>query len=162
MISKVEQIKNILVGKQYNLALAESLTGGLCQATIVQCPGISQTFLGGVVAYNDEIKQRILKVSCDTLVFKTSVSKEVAEQMAKGVQLLFNADVTLSFTGEAGPISQVGEVGQVFITVMIKKNVHTLTLKLDGDRESIRHQAVEEGLKYLLAHLQKVDESTCN
>lgn len=157
MQSIVEQIKNILVLKQWRLAVAESLTGGLCQSTLVSCPGISQVFSGGVVSYTNDIKQSVLKVDSDTLLKKTAVSEEVAEQMVIGVKHLFQSDVAISFTGEAGPFTQVGVLGQVFISIIIDDNIQTKLYYFSGNRHEIRYQAAQQGLLFLLKQLQNID-----
>lgn len=153
--SIIEKIKNILIRNKWRLSIAESLTGGLCQSSLVSCPGISQVFSGGIVSYTNEIKQNVLHVDSKILATKTAVSEEVVIQMAQGVQTLFEADVALAFTGEAGPFIQTSTLGDVYIAIIIKNNIYTKLLQLTGTRNDIRRQSVQEGLLMLLDYLQK-------
>ena len=85
------------------LAVAESCTGGLLASRITDVPGSSDYFLGGIVAYSNEVKKNLLGVPEEILGTLGAVSKECAERMAQGVKELFEADLALAITGIAGP-----------------------------------------------------------
>ena len=99
--------------------VAESATGGYIQDVITSVPGSSAFFLGGVVAYADELKQQLLQVPARTLKREGAVSEATAAAMALGVRLLLNADYGLATTGIAGPTGGTHEkpVGLVYIAV---------------------------------------------
>lgn len=85
------------------ISLAESATGGLISSLITDLPGSSDFFRGGVVAYDNEVKVRVLGVCEETLEKYGAVSSQTAEQMAAGVRKLMQASIGLSDTGIAGP-----------------------------------------------------------
>ncbi len=87
----------------YTLAFAESLTGGELASTMVAHPGASSVLLGSVVAYSNEIKEKLLGVPKETLMTYGAVSQETARTMAHGVRTISGADITVSVTGIAGP-----------------------------------------------------------
>ncbi len=89
--------------KGYTLAFAESLTGGELASTIVGHPGASSVLLGSVVAYSNDIKEKLLGVPKKTLIAHGAVSQETACAMAQGVRKISGADITVSVTGIAGP-----------------------------------------------------------
>src|SRR3990170_5624788 len=87
----------------WTLAVAESCTGGLVADRITDVAGSSEYFLGGVVAYANMAKERILGVRASTLESHGAVSQETAVEMAKGVRRAFGADLAVAVTGIAGP-----------------------------------------------------------
>jgi len=99
----VEKIVNLL--KKYNLTLscAESLTGGSFASTVTNVPGASSIFKGGIVSYTNEIKANVLNVKQDTLDTFGAVSKQCCYEMAQNIKTIFNSDIGVSFTGNAGP-----------------------------------------------------------
>jgi len=119
------------------LAVAESMTGGLVASRLVDVPGSSAWFKGGIVAYDSEIKFDLLKVPRGPVV-----SEEAAMQMADGVRQLLGADVGLSVTGVAGPAEQDGQpVGTVYFGIAIGDTVDVVHQRLPGDRPRIRQFA---------------------
>lgn len=95
------QVATLLLG--HRLALAESCSGGLMAARITDLEGASEYFAGGVVAYSNEAKAGMLGVDPGLIEEKGAVSPEVAEAMAIGALERFDADVSVSITGIAGP-----------------------------------------------------------
>lgn len=136
--------------KKYNLTLAaaESLTGGLFSARIVNVPGASDVLKGSFVTYTNKAKRKLLNVKKNTLVKYTAVSKETAEEMAKGVASELNADVAVSMTGIAGPDGGTEEqpVGLVYIACIAKGKVTVKKYQFHGDRQKIRENAVVSAL----------------
>ncbi len=119
---KIETIlAEILSERKLTISTAESCTGGELAKMITSVSGSSKYFLGGMVAYATEKKINILNVSKETVDQFTVVSEQVAQEMAKGCQQLFDTDISLSTTGVAGPgKGEDGkEVGTVFYTIRI-------------------------------------------
>lgn len=112
-------IGRLLVETSKTLAVAESCTGGNIAQVITSNPGCSAYFKGGVVAYSNEIKNKILKVPEEILKTFGAVSQQVAESMALGVRTELNADYSIATTGIAGPDggSEEKPVGTVWIAV---------------------------------------------
>lgn len=139
--------------KGLTLALAESCTGGLLGGRITAVPGSSAYFKGGVLAYSNELKTRLLEVSPATLARRGAVSGPCAREMAEGVRRACGAQVGLSVTGVAGPSggSKAKPIGTIWIAVAgpgpgSRAEAHLLS----GGRESIRERAVNQALLLLL------------
>jgi nicotinamide-nucleotide amidase len=146
-----------LVRRRQTLAVAESLTGGLLAATLVEVPGVSQVFRGGLVVYATDLKAKLAGVDAELLAERGPVDPQVARELAAGAARECAADWGLSTTGVAGPDSQNGvTVGTVFIGLVGPANVErVLGLRLDGDRAAIRAQAVTAALGLLAEALDK-------
>lgn len=140
----------LLEAREWKLALAESLTGGLLADAFVQVPGASKALRGSVVAYATDVKHSVLGVEEDLLAQVGPVNPEVALAMAVGAANQLGADVALATTGVAGPDEQDGNpVGAVFIALVTPIGSDVRALQLSGDRASIRNQAVEEAVSML-------------
>ncbi len=126
------------------VATAESCTGGLCSHLITQIPGSSEYHKGGVVAYLEEVKEKVLGVKRETLEKYTVYSAQVAEEMAQGVAKLLGSDLALSVTCVAGPTGE--RVGLTYIGVWFKGKVKSYQLQLGGNR----HQVKEAAAKHML------------
>ena len=136
-----------LIKKKASLSVAESITGGGLAAAITEVTGSSKVFLGGVIAYADEIKINELKVDAKTLKKFTAVSEEVAKEMAAGARKKFNTDYAIATTGVAGPGKAYGQkAGTVWIAIASKKEVFAIALALSGSRDLIRHATIESAL----------------
>jgi nicotinamide-nucleotide amidase len=110
-------VGKMLADKKLTLALAESCTGGLVGHRLTDVPGSSDYFLGGIVAYSYEAKEKLLGVHHDTLYDHGAVSPETAIEMARGARRVLGADIGLSVTGIAGPGGGLPDktVGLVYI-----------------------------------------------
>lgn len=131
-------VGKLLKAQGLTLAVAESLTGGLVAARLVDVPGSSAYFRGGVVAYASELKHSLLDVPEGPVV-----SHRSAAAMAAGVRRLMGADVGLGVTGVAGPDTQEGQPpGTVFLGVAVGEDEPiTVQVRLPGDRERVRQFA---------------------
>lgn len=120
-----EAVVPMLIENNLKLATAESCTGGLVGKRITNVSGASQVFECGIIAYANEIKHRVLGVSEDSLRQYGAVSAEVAKQMAKGALEVSGADIAVSVTGIAGPLSDGTSkpVGLSYIALADKDNV---------------------------------------
>jgi nicotinamide-nucleotide amidase len=121
---QLEQVIGTLLKEKGNkLALAESCTGGTIAQMITSVPGSSEYFLGAVVAYSNDIKERILGVKAETLNQFGAVSDDVIRQMAEGVLKVYGADYAIATSGIAGPDggSSSKPVGTTWIAVASKE-----------------------------------------
>jgi len=125
---------------ELSLATAESCTGGLVSSRLTSVPGASDVFRGGVVAYSDELKTRLLGVPAAVLAEHGAVSAETAAEMARGARERLGADVALAVTGIAGPGGGTPEkpVGLVFLHAAAPGGERTLEFSFPGDRQAIR------------------------
>jgi PncC family amidohydrolase len=100
---RAARVEKGLKERGWRLAVAESCTGGLLSHRLTNVPGSSACFLGGIVAYRNEVKARLLGVREETLRRFGAVSPQVAREMAEGARRLLGADLALAITGVAGP-----------------------------------------------------------
>lgn len=146
MTSAAARMLDALEARGLSLAVAESLTGGLVQAAIVDVPGASRSFRGGVVAYASEAKASVLGVDAALLAERGAVDPCVATAMARAVARLLGADVGLATTGVAGPGPEDGIApGTVFVAAVLGPRERVLELSLGGDRHEVR-TAARDGL----------------
>ncbi len=136
------EIVRLLAMRGERLALAESCTGGMIAGSITAVPGCSQVFAGGVVAYENEAKVRLLGVSTATLENHGAVSRECAEAMARGAAHAIDAPIAGAVTGIAGPDggSGVKPVGLVHIAVSFHGKMHHRECHFRGNREAVREK----------------------
>lgn len=144
---KEEKIVKALIQSGQKICTAESLTAGLLSAAICDVPGASGCFLGGVAAYQDEVKEKLLGVSPDTIRRFSAVSARCAREMARGARERFRADFALSTTGYAGPDGE--DVGLVYVGIATENGAEAHRLRLSGSRQGIRRMTVQIAL-YLL------------
>jgi len=144
-------VADLLTARCLTLAVAESLTGGLVAARLVNVPGASSWFRGGVVAYASDVKRSLLEVPPGPVV-----SAEAATAMASGARRALGADVGLAVTGVAGPDEQDGQrPGTVFLATAGLRGdeadetagadeaggATAVRISLPGDRQRIREYA---------------------
>ena len=145
--------------KAHNLTLsaAESCTGGGLGNTITNIPGSSDVFLGGVVAYSNELKKKLLGVNESTLKKHGAVSKETAEEMAKGVRKLTGSDIAVAVTGIAGPggAAENKPVGLVFMHLNSEKKDISIYKLFPGSREMVKARTVNYSLNLVREYLKE-------
>lgn len=152
-----EIIGKILKEKKLHLAIAESCSGGLACKLITDIPGSSEYFTGGFITYSNILKKKILKVPKTILRKYGAVSEQTAIYMAKNAKKYGKADISLSFTGIAGPTGGSSEkpVGLVWIGISYRKNTHAKKFIFSGDRQTIRERAVYKGFELLREEILK-------
>ena len=136
-------VLQLLRERGLTLATAESCTGGLVGARLTEVAGSSDVYVGGVVAYSDEVKREQLGVSAETLAAHGAVSAETAAEMARGARVRLGAGVAVSVTGIAGPDGGTEEkpVGLVHLHASGPMGERSLRFDFPGDRETIRGRA---------------------
>ena len=158
-----ETIEQVVVGQLIatgeTLAVAESCTGGFLGHHITNVPGASAIFAGGVLAYSNAMKQKLLGVKKSTLAKHGAVSKPVALEMAKGALAVSGADHALSITGIAGPAGGTPDkpVGTVWLGLASRGSRPLAVRKFHPfDREAFKHATVHQALELLRRRLQKI------
>jgi nicotinamide-nucleotide amidase len=143
-----ELVLSLLRERGLTLATAESCTGGLVSVRLTDVPGSSDVFVGGIVAYSDDVKGVQLGVPADVLREHGAVSAETAAAMARGARERLGADVAVSVTGVAGPGGGTEEkpVGLVFLHASGPMGEKHVRLDLPGDRATIRGRAAVAAL----------------
>jgi PncC family amidohydrolase len=137
--------------REWTLALGESCTGGLVGYRITQMPGSSEYFLGGIVAYSNQAKEKLLNVHPETLKRYGAVSEKTAMEMAEGARQAFASEVGLSITGIAGPDSDSSEkpVGLTWIAISTPAGTYSECHHWKGDRTSNKRRSAQAALKLL-------------
>jgi nicotinamide-nucleotide amidase len=142
----------------WTCSTAESCTGGLIGAWITAIAGSSDYFMGGIIAYSNDAKRRLLNVPSTILDNVGAVSAECAGAMATGTQAAFDTQVGISSTGIAGPGGATSRkpVGLIYVAVATPDDVEVRELHLGGDRRSNIHEsaiaALDLTLNMLRAH----------
>jgi nicotinamide-nucleotide amidase len=133
------------------VAVAESCTGGMLSERITAVPGASEVYVGGIVAYANEVKTALLGVPAETLETSGAVSPETAVAMAQGVRQMMGADLAAATTGIAGPGGGTPDkpVGLVYVAVAGAAGELVQRHLFHGDREAIRRQACDAALAML-------------
>jgi nicotinamide-nucleotide amidase len=146
-----EHVLALCRARGVRLATAESCTSGLVAARLTNVPGASESFVGGIVAYSDDVKRSQLGVPAETLRMFGAVSAEVAEAMAQGARTRLGADVAVAVTGIAGPGggSAGKPVGLVYLHAEGPDGGIGREFSFPGDRASIRARSVVGALHLL-------------
>jgi nicotinamide-nucleotide amidase len=146
------ELVQLLRAHGLTVATAESLTGGLVSAVIVDVPGASDVLRGAVVAYANEIKRDVLGVDAELLAERGAINATTAAQMAVGIRNLMGSDVGISTTGVAGPDPADGvQPGTAYVACSWARDDPAIrALRLEGTRAQVRTQVVTRALE--LAH----------
>jgi PncC family amidohydrolase len=156
---------DLLLEQGLRLAVAESCTGGLIGHLITNVPGSSQYFLGGVMAYANETKMKLLGVRQGTLMEQGAVSRETVLEMAAGVRRALGADIGAAVSGIAGPGGGTLEkpVGLTWIGLSAPGVEAAWSYIWHGDRLAVKEQSARQVLRllvdYLLGQLPDYDPS---
>ena len=146
-----ESVADLAKANGLTITCAESCTGGLLSARLVNIPGISDIYKSGVVTYSNKAKRRFLGVKKSTLQKYGAVSEKTAEEMAKGASVMLKADVAAAVTGIAGPEGGTPEkpVGLVYIACHVKGKTTVREYRFFGNRSQIRESAVSAALSIM-------------
>ena len=150
------QVAELLKQYQLTIATAESCTGGWIGKELTAIAGSSSFFNGGIIAYSNEVKQKLLNVSLETINEDGAVSETVAQAMACGAKQVLESDIAIAVTGIAGPTGGTEEkpVGTVWFAWALpeKLSKHGNTVITDkqvfaGSREDVRLSTVLHALE---------------
>jgi nicotinamide-nucleotide amidase len=157
------RLKELLLKKKLTVSTAESCTGGMVAARIVNVPGSSEYFMGGVVAYDNHVKMKVLNVKADTLLKFGAVSEQTAREMVLGVKELLNTDCAISTTGIAGPTGGTPEKpeGLTYIGVSVGSRVEVFKFVFTDNspdpvkrRNNRRRKAAKKAIQLLVKMLE--------
>ena len=151
------RIAALLEEKNIKVSTAESCTGGMVAATLVNVAGISNWFEEGYVTYSNTAKQKLLGVDKDTMEQFGAVSEQTARQMAIGAAKAAGCQAAVATTGIAGPDGGTDEkpVGLVYIGAVVRDDVVIEKHIFKGDRADVRKQSTQAALELLEQMLEK-------
>ena len=149
-----KELGETLKSKGLKIAVAESITGGLFSKMITDTPGSSNYFMGGIVAYSNTAKIKILNIPNSTIKLKGAVSRDTALLMARNVKEILLSDIGVSFTGVAGPsLEERKPVGLVFIGIAYNGSVKVYEKHFSGNRAKIRGESVKFAIKKIIEEI---------
>lgn len=150
-------VADLLMEKGYTMTTAESCTGGMLAARMINVPGVSGVFQAGFVTYANEAKHKLIGVCEKTLETYGAVSKETAGEMVTGAAKAADADVAVSITGIAGPDGGTREkpVGLVYIGCLVNGKTEVKEYHFSGNRMKIRENVVAAALVQLRSMLME-------
>ena len=151
--SASRELGDVLRGTGLTISVAESMTGGMVGSLITDTPGSSEYFLGGLIAYSNDLKAHELGVAPALFTTVGAVSREVAEAMADGARSRFGSSLAVGVTGIAGPGADrtTKPLGLTYVAVATAGGVSSREFRFTGDRASNRRQAAHEALRMLIA-----------
>ncbi len=147
----------LLLARHLTLATAESCTGGLIGHRLTEVPGSSDYFLGGIIAYSNTAKEKLLGVPAETLRVHGAVSEATARAMARGARRALGADVGVAVTGIAGPGGGTPDkpVGLTWLALSALEAELAEQHVWEGDRHANKRQSAEAALKLVAAYLRR-------
>ena len=150
------EIVRLLAEKGKTLAVAESSSGGLIGHLVTEVPGSSAVFLGGVIAYHNDVKEGLLGVPEEVLAREGAVSAATAEAMAEGVRRLTGADIGVAVTGIAGPTGATAAkpLGLTFVALAAEGTLLCERFVWPGSRSENKRAAAEAALKLVQQYLE--------
>ncbi len=150
-----ETVGQILRARCLTLGTAESCTGGLVGHRLTNVAGSSDYFLGSIVAYSYEAKERLLDVHHNTLYEHGAVSEETARAMAQGARRALGADIAVSVTGIAGPGGGMPgkPVGLTWVALSARDGERARSFVWDSDRAGNKAYSAEAALQLVLDYL---------
>ncbi len=151
-----EELGNLLKSKKLSLSTAESCTGGGVAAAITSVAGSSEYFMGGIVAYSNDVKVSLLHVSSETLEKYGAVSRETVMEMAAGAMNTLKTDCAIATSGIAGPGGGSLEkpVGTIWIAVAYKNEIVTVMQTGDKGRAKNVQNAIQNAMDLLIEILK--------
>lgn len=150
-------VVRFLMKRKWTLATAESCTGGLIANQITNVPGASKIFLGGIIAYSNDVKEKFLGVRSSSLKKFGAVSENVAREMAEETRKKFDSDFAIATTGIAGPTggTKSKPVGTVFIAAANKGKTVVVHKFNPFSRKKFKEVTTQQALQLLLLMMTK-------
>jgi PncC family amidohydrolase len=149
-------VGELLLHRGLWLATAESCTGGLISHLITNVAGSSAYYMGGVTAYSNEAKVRLLGVRQETLEQHGAVSEETVLEMARGIRKARGADIGISVSGIAGPAGGTPDkpLGTVWIGLSSPRDEYATHFLWSGDRLAVKEQSAQAAMKMVVEYLR--------
>mgnify|MGYP001378206049 CR=1 FL=1 len=140
----------------WQIAVAESCTGGLLGYILTTVPGSSEYFYGGVISYSNQAKLDLLGVNSETLAKWGAVSELTAQEMAEGIRKQCHVQLGVAITGIAGPGggSQHKPVGLVYLALASEGSTSVIRRQFSGNRSQVRQNSALEALKLIQLYLE--------
>ncbi len=157
-----ERLQGVCLQRGLTVATAESCTGGLVTDAITDVPGSSGYLLGGIIAYADQVKERLLGVPAELIAAHGAVSVHVARAMAVGARERLGADLAIAVTGIAGPHggTPAKPVGLTYVAVAGPAGIEVRRFAWAGDRAANKRDSARAALELLLSAAEALVPAT--
>ena len=149
-IELAERLRVVMTERGKTVSTAESCTSGRIASTLTSVSGASDYFLGGLVAYQDDVKIAYLGVTAEMIAEHDVVSRDVVEQMVRGACRMFGSDYALASTGYAGGGTDAIPSGTIWIGWGSETEVYSMKLSEDKGREENTRNAAKTAIRSLL------------
>ena len=149
-IELAERLRVVMTERGKTVSTAESCTSGRIASTLTSVSGASDYFLGGLVAYQDDVKIAYLGVTAEMIAEHDVVSRDVVEQMVRGACRMFGSDYALASTGYAGGGTDTIPSGTIWIGWGSETEVYSMKLSEDKGREENTRNAAKTAIRSLL------------
>ena len=157
MLKIAQEAVALLQARGLTVGTCESLTGGMICAALVDVPGASRVVRGGLITYQTDTKTLLAGVDAALIERCGVVSGEVARAMAKGARARLGVDIAVSATGMASPGEENDPpAGTVYVGAASEKGVRAIPLQLEGTRQEIRQQTVEQAILAIIAEAKEL------
>ncbi|MEW5758447.1 MAG: CinA family protein [Candidatus Omnitrophota bacterium] len=152
-----KRIAKIISESKLTISVAESCTGGLLSHRLTNISGSSRYFILGIVAYSNQAKRSLLKISKQVIEKYGPVSREIAILLAKQISKIAKSDIGIGITGIAGPTggSKLKPVGLIFIALHFNKKTTCKKFNFVGNRLEIKKKTADSALKLIEQCLAK-------
>lgn len=155
----MEELLALCLAKGITIGSCESLTAGLFSASLAAIPNASKVLLGGIVSYQNSVKENVVGVDRDVIVQHGVVSEECAIQMARNTKKILACDLCVSFSGNAGPGTMEDKpAGLVYCAVAYQGIEYPFCFQLKGTRNEVREQVVKEMVRKIINIINDVKE----
>ncbi|WP_328585273.1 CinA family protein [Merdibacter massiliensis] len=156
----MKELVELLKEKKLTIASCESLTAGLFSSRIAEIPGASNVLVGAIVTYATRIKEEIVHVDPKIIEQEGVVSAACAKAMAENTRKLLQADLCVSFTGNAGPACMEEQpAGSVYCALASAKGCQSYHFQIDhADRNEVRERVVQAMRDQVILFLKKEQE----
>ncbi len=159
----MDQLIKVLQEKKLTLSLCESFTGGLMASELCSHPGVSNVFLGSIVAYSKQAKMDVVHVEPSLIEQYGMISPMVVKDMAEKTRSLFSSDFCMAFSGNAGPDALEGKPVGLWYGALASRHKTIIFCGISNlSRNALRTAAVEKGVKILMDCLRNNDEWLIN
>lgn len=147
----MDELVELLISKNLTISSCESFTGGLFASSITSISGVSRVFKGSLIAYHNDIKKNVLCIEEQIFTEYGVISANMALEMANKCIKMFNTDICVSFTGNAGPNRLENKaVGLWYLAIIFKNKNYVYEFKDSGTRDLIRIKAVKDAVRIIL------------
>lgn len=157
----MKEIFQLLNRLGYTVSCCESVTAGLFMSRMAEVSGISQVLKGGIVSYWTEIKQNVVGIDQNLISEFGVVSFQCSEAMASSIQKMFDTNVAVSFTGNAGPGTLENKpAGLIYTTIRINDEFYNFEDMISGSRNEIRSEIVDKTAERLKNFLRNISSTS--